>query len=1059
MARFSQAFIAALLALALGPLANAQAAGPVVAITSPAAGGSTTESAPAFSGTTSDSADQVTVRVYAGAGTSGTLVETVESASPTAGLWSAQAVSRLRNGTYTAVAEQTELGTPEPPGVSEPVTFTIDAPLPAVSLEPLAPAGNDATPMFKGGSTAGDGSVTLVIHKGTSVSGALEKTAVVAPGAGGEWSFTSEVLPDGTYTAIAEQSDELGNTGVSEPTTFTIDTVKPKVTLSAVTTPTRDSTPTFSGSAGTATQTTRDEAAVAVSVYAGSSTSGTLVDSAPATVSGSSWTYTPPALADGTYTVQATQRDEAGNVGASAAHTFTVDTTPPAVSLTPLATLTNNRKPSFGGAAGIASGDIASIKLTIYAGTAATGSPVETVKATPSGASWGATPPTALADGTYTAVAEQADEAGNVGVSGTTTFTVDATPPSVSLNAVASPTKIATPTFTGAGGTAPGDAPTVTVTIYVGAATSGAVFATATPSVDAGTGTWSFMPPSLADGTYTVQATQRDEADNVGTSVARTFTVDTTAPAVSLTPLATVVGSTKPSFGGGAGTASGDIASIKLTVYAGTAPSGSPVETVKATPSGASWAATPPTALADGTYTAIAEQADEAGNVGVSEATTFTVKTKGPAVSLDAVAPWTNDSAPTFSGSVGVEPHALQAVTLEVYPGTEEKGSTPIRTVEALVGGAGWTAGAAQGLAALPDGTYTAVATQLDEAHNEGLSIARSFTVDTKPPTITLSAPGTSSGIETVSGSAGTEAGDRRQVTVELFAGASVEPGNASETIMVNATGGAWSATFASLSPGEYTVLARESDEAGNVGESASSAFTVTAPPPSSPSPAPSAPSPPAASFTWVPTNPAVGQSVSLVSSSTNGSSAIASYAWDLVGNGQFAPGGAVLTTSFTTAGAHLVQLQVTDADGLSSTVAQTITVTVAPPRLMQPFPIVRIAGSETSYGAKVRLLTVQAPIGAKVQVTCVGHGCTTKSESRVAVASSKATVPSGAASLTFKRFERPLRAGVTLQIRVTKAGEIGKFTSFAIRREKLPVRTDACLQPTSSKPSACPSS
>jgi hypothetical protein len=44
------------------------------------------------------------------------------------------------------------------------------------------------------------------------------------------------------------------------------------------------------------------------------------------------------------------------------------------------------------------------------------------------------------------------------------------------------------------------------------------------------------------------------------------------------------------------------------------------------------------------------------------------------------------------------------------------------------------------------------------------------------------------------------------------------------------------------------------------------------------------------------------------------------------------------------------------------------------------------------------------------------------------------------------------------LQIRVSKAGEIGKFTSFTIRRNKLPVRVDACLRPTSSNPSPCPS-
>jgi len=42
------------------------------------------------------------------------------------------------------------------------------------------------------------------------------------------------------------------------------------------------------------------------------------------------------------------------------------------------------------------------------------------------------------------------------------------------------------------------------------------------------------------------------------------------------------------------------------------------------------------------------------------------------------------------------------------------------------------------------------------------------------------------------------------------------------------------------------------------------------------------------------------------------------------------------------------------------------------------------------------------------------------------------------------------------LQIRVTKSGEIGKYTSFTIRRKKLPVRVDACLRPPSLSPSLC---
>src|SRR5206468_2923797 len=136
------------------------------------------------------------------------------------------------------------------------------------------------------------------------------------------------------------------------------------------------------------------------------------------------------ALAAGTYTARAEQSDDAGNVGLSSASTFNVDVTPPAVSLDSPAsgTLTNSRTPALSGAAGTAAGDASTVTARIYAGPAASGTPIQTLNAGRSGGSWSATP-AALADGTYTARAEQIDAAGNTGQSQPRTFTVDATPP------------------------------------------------------------------------------------------------------------------------------------------------------------------------------------------------------------------------------------------------------------------------------------------------------------------------------------------------------------------------------------------------------------------------------------------------------------------------------------------------------------------------------------------------------------------------------------------------------------------------------------------------------
>jgi len=362
-----------------------------------------------------------------------------------------------------------------------------------------------------------------------------------------------------------------------------------------------------------------------------------------------------------------------------------------------------------------------------------------------------------------------------------------------------------------------------------------------------------------------------------------------------------------------------------------------------------------------------------------------------------------------------------------------------------------WSATAAH----LPDGVYTAEATQtnlLDESGSANVT----FTVDTTPPQVTLTTPtngsSTNGPSQPVGGSAGAASGDLPAITIQLFSGEATDPQGLLQTLVVQASEASWSATLGGLGPGTYTTQATQRDLAGNTGASSPVTFTIIAPP---------APPPPLASFKWFPPKPTTGETVSLVSSSTDPASPITGFEWSLSSNGPFSVGKPVFTTSFATPGAHVVRLRVTDAAGRSSVATQTVPVIARRGVLMQPFPIVRIAGSVTSSGAVLRLLTVQAPVGSRVTVACRGPGCKTKSESRLAKASSKGknNHPAGAVLLSFHRFERSLRAGAILKIRVSKPGEIGKYTSFLIRRHKLPVRRDACLASATSKPIRCPAS
>ena len=273
------------------------------------------------------------------------------------------------------------------------------------------------------------------------------------------------------------------------------------------------------------------------------------------------------------------------------------------------------------------------------------------------------------------------------------------------------------------------------------------------------------------------------------------------------------------------------------------------------------------------------------------------------------------------------------------------------------------------------------------------------------------------------------------------------DAGNTSGTLSIVAT----------LAKNGYEYRAVFTNELGTV-TSASAILLVQPAPPPPPPPAAAAAAPdapPAASFVWLPHSPHVGEQISLVSNSTDASSPISGFAWDPKGNGPLLAGGPVLATSFATAGAHPVRLQVTAADGLSSLVTETIKVSARELTLMAPFPIVRLAGSYSASGVKISLLTVQAPAGAHITVSCRGRGCPRHSETRLAASSS--THSTGVVQLGFRHFERGLSPGAVLTVRIYKAGEIGKYTSFTVRRAKLPVRVDTCLDPTGAEPMTCP--
>jgi len=118
------------------------------------------------------------------------------------------------------------------------------------------------------------------------------------------------------------------------------------------------------------------------------------------------------------------------------------------------------------------------------------------------------------------------------------------------------------------------------------------------------------------------------------------------------------------------------------------------------------------------------------------------------------------------------------------------------------------------------------------------------------------------------------------------------------------------------------------------------------------------------------------------------------------------------------------------------------------------PFPVVRIAGSLTRGGVRIRLLTVRAPVGTTVAARCLGEGCPRALGRR---ALSLRVARSGG-PVRLRAMQRGFRSGVRLEIHVSKAGLYGKYTRFRIRRGQAPARTDMCLSPTAAaRPARCP--
>jgi PKD repeat protein len=244
-------------------------------------------------------------------------------------------------------------------------------------------------------------------------------------------------------------------------------------------------------------------------------------------------------------------------------------------------------------------------------------------------------------------------------------------------------------------------------------------------------------------------------------------------------------------------------------------------------------------------------------------------------------------------------------------------------------------------------------------------------------------------------------------------------------------------------STGEQVVRLRVTDDSG--APSAVATETVTVSPPLGNRL-------PVAQFSISDLEPEVGQQISLRSFSYDPDGTVTAQRWDLDGDGDFDENatGRTAFTTFLQAGPKILRLRVDDSSGAFQTETVNITVKKRPrstPSLMNPFPVIRFAGTVTARGARVRTLEVRAPRRSKITVRCAGKSCPAK----------RFTKTSATRRVRFKRMARFLKAGTVITVAVRKGNLIGKHTRWLVRGGQIPKRKDLCLYPQRSKPARCP--
>ncbi|WP_149980775.1 tandem-95 repeat protein [Pseudoalteromonas rhizosphaerae] len=756
-------------------------------------------------------------------------------------------VSSFNNGTLTVSATQSDAAGNTSSAASTAVILDNAAPNALTIATPIEVDGRinaveDDSVLITGSGAEANASVSVTISDG----GNNQSRTVTADGSGA-WTisgseFDVSSFNNGTLTVSAAQSDAAGNTSSAASTAVILDNAAPNALTIA--TPIEvdgrinaeeDDSVLITGSGAEA------NASVSVTISDGANNQSRTVTADGAgiwTISGSEFDVS--SFNNGTLTVSATQSDAAGNTSSATSTAVILDNTAPnsPTIATPIEGdgKVNAAEDSDVVITGSGAEANASVSVTISDGA---NNLSRTVTADGSGAwtiSGSEFDVSSFNDGTLTVSATQSDSAGNTSSAASTSVILDNAAPSAltiatpievdgRINAVEDDSVL----ITGSGAEANAS---VSVTISDGSNNQ-----SRTVTAD-GSGAWTisgseFDVSSFNDGTLTVSATQSDTAGNTSSAASTSVILDNAAPnALTITTPIEVDGRINAVEDDSVlitGSGAEANASVSVTISDG---ANNQSRTVTADGSGAwtiSGSEFDVSSFNNGTLTVSATQSDAAGNTSSAASTSVILDNAAPnaltiatPIEVDGRINAVEDGSVLITGS-GAEANASVSVTIS------DGANNLSRTVTADGSGAWTISGSEFDVSSFNNGTLTVSATQSDAAGNTSTTATAVITLDNQAPNaLTITTP--------IEGDGKVNAVEDNDVLVQ---GSGAESG---ATVTVNVDGisktttadssGNWTLSgneldISALNNGTLTVLATQTDSAGNVSIAATTTITL----------------------------------------------------------------------------------------------------------------------------------------------------------------------------------------------------------------------------------------